>query len=354
MSRTAMEGTCLAKLVRMAIPLYQKAERTFIRCGPGAPPTYAHWQIATLILIAIMARRKSKSAQYRYLYERRDSLMKWLNMQSFPARSSYFDRYRKAYGLFRVAILLQAKRAYDEGLVDPTVVAVDKSLMASHGPVWHQRQRRKGKCPRGVDVDAHWGYCTHHGWVYGYSFEVVVSATKGSVVFPLDVSIGPGNTSESKSFSSKIKHLPEQTRYVDADAAYDTNDHSDAIEYDTQDRPTGRRLVCPLMPRAGKSRVGQYVRRGRRERLRLRRGKHLAFFNSRKGQRIYQQRHKTVEPFNEWFKTKFDLHERVWHRGLANNATQIAAAIFAYQLLLRYHRKNGGNNGAVQWILDSI
>lgn len=354
MSRTATEGTCLAKLVRMAIPLCQKAERTLVRCGPGAPPTYAHWQIATLILVAIMARRKSKSAQYRYLYERRDSLMKWLNMQSFPARSSYFDRYRKAYDLFRVAILLQAKRAYDEGLVDPTVVAVDKSLMASRGPVWHQRQRRKGKRPRGVDMDARWGYSDHHGWVYGYSFEVVVSATQGSVVFPLDVSIGPGNTSESKSFLSKIKHLPEQTRYVVADAAYDTNDHGDAIEYNTQDRLIGRWLVCPLIPRAGKPRVGQSIHRGRRERLRKRREKRLAFYNSHKGQRIYRRRHKTVEPFNEWFKGKFELHERVWHRGLANNATQIAAAIFIYQLLLRYHRKNGGKNGAVQWILDSM
>lgn len=354
MSRGAKEGTCLARLVRMAIPLCQAAEKQLFRRGPGTPPTYARWQIATLILIAIMARRKSKSAQYRYLYERRDSLMKWLNMQSFPARSSYFDRYRKAYDLFQVAVILQAKRACDEGLVDPTVVAVDKSLIPARGRAWHQRKRREGKRPRGVDVEASWGYSDHHGWVYGYSFEVVVSATRGSIVFPLDISVGPGGTSEAKSFLPKIKHLPQRTRYVIADAAYDTNENGEAVEYDAQRQPTGRRLVCPLMPRAGKPRVGQTIQRGERERLRKHRGKRLAFYNSVKGQRIYQRRHKTVEPFNAWFKTKFELHDHVWHRGLANNATQITSAIFIYQLLLRYHRRNGGKNGAVQWILDTI
>ena len=63
---------------------------------------------------------------------------------------------------------------------------------------------------------------------------------------------------------------------------------------------------------------------------------------------------KTVEPFTEWFKAKFELNERVWHRGLKNNATQIAVAISAYRLLLRYNCKNGCTNGAVQWILDTI
>ncbi|MCP4250480.1 MAG: hypothetical protein GY778_25840 [bacterium] len=56
----------------------------------------------------------------------------------------------------------------------------------------------------------------------------------------------------------------------------------------------------------------------------------------------------------EWLKAKFELSVRAWHRGLQNNATQIAAAVFAYQLLLRFHRKNGGTNGEVQWILDAI
>ncbi len=62
----------------------------------------------------------------------------------------------------------------------------------------------------------------------------------------------------------------------------------------------------------------------------------------------------TVEPFNDWFKGRFDLATSVWHRGLANNVTQVTAAIFVYQLLLRYHHKRGGTNGNIQWILDAL
>jgi hypothetical protein len=32
-----------------------------------------------------------------------------------------------------------------------------------------------------------------------------------------------------------------------------------------------------------------------------------------------------VEPFNEWFKSLFELDDRVWHRGLENNQTQLLA-----------------------------
>lgn len=52
----------------------------------------------------------------------------------------------------------------------------------------------------------------------------------------------------------------------------------------------------------------------------------------------------TVEPFNERFKTLFEFHDRVWHRGLDNNRTQILAALFTYQLLLAYNRTRGRNN----------
>jgi hypothetical protein len=354
MSAGATEGTCLARLVRMAIPLCKAAERACPRTGPGAPPLYADWQLAVLMVVAILARRKSKSAQYRYLHRRRKELIKWLSMRRFPGRSTYFDRYRRLYEFIRAGVMQQARRAIDEGLVDPEVAAVDKSLMHAHGPLRHQRKRRKRRRTRGTDDEASWGYSDHHGWVYGYSFEVAVTATHGSLVFPLTVSVGTGNKSEARSFPETVQDLPPETRFVTADAAYDTNANGQAVEYDDQDQPTGRRLVCPLQSRAGKPSVGQMVHRGRRERLRQRRAKRLAFFKSRRGRRIYARRNKTAEPFMDWFKAKFDLHARVWHRGLKNNATQIAVAIFAYQLLVRHHSKNGGTNGAVQWILDTL
>jgi hypothetical protein len=69
---------------------------------------------------------------------------------------------------------------------------------------------------------------------------------------------------------------------------------------------------------------------------------------------LYARRKKTVEPFNQWFKSLFELDQRVRHRGLDNNRTQILAAIFAYQLLVRYNRRCGNDNGQIIWIMDAI
>jgi len=354
MPDSAREGTILAQLIRLSVPLVKAAEKKLPRAGPGAPPSYPEWQIAVLIMVAVAARRKSKSAQFRFLYERRDLLMRLLNMRAFPVRSTYFGRYRRAHAIFNKAVALQGRKALDEAVADAEAVSVDKSLLTAKGPNWHQAARKEGRRPRGVDEEAAWGYSEYHGWVYGYSYEVVVTAAKGSVVYPLLVSVATANASEHHTFGQKITELPGETRYVLADAGYDSNAHGEAVEKRANGTRTGRHFVCPLQKRGGKPSVGRYPHRGRRERSRRDRAKRSAFYNSRRGQQLYRRRGLTVEPFNDWFKGRFDLGSSVWHRGFANNVTQVTAAIFVYQLLLRYHRRRGGKNGNVQWILDAL
>ena len=48
-----------------------------------------------------------------------------------------------------------------------------------------------------MEAEADWGYSDYHGWVYGYSFETVVSAAKGSLVLPLLGSVGPAGTGDA-------------------------------------------------------------------------------------------------------------------------------------------------------------
>lgn len=354
MPECAREGTILAQLVRMSTPLVKAAEKELPRAGPGAPPSYPEWRIAVLIMVAVAARRKSKSAQFRYLYERRNLLKKLLDMQTFPVRSTYFDRYRRAHAILGRAVRLQGRKAIEEGVADAETVSADKSLLTAKGPVWHKSARQRGRRPRGVDREATWGYSKYRGWVYGYSYEVVVSATNGSVVFPLLASVDVASASEHHTFGPKIQALPRETRYVLADAGYDSNAYGEAVEQRADGARTGRRFVCPLQHRGGKPSVGEFPHRGRRERSRRRRAQRSAFYKSRRGRQLYRRRGQTVEPFNDWFKVKFDLATSVWHRGLANNRTQVTAAIFVYQLLLRYHHKRGGRNGNTQWILDAI
>jgi hypothetical protein len=82
--------------------------------------------LAVLIMVAVLKRKKTKSAQYRFLCAHREQLAGWLGSDRFPGRSSYFDRYRRAHRLFQEAVRLQGQSAVASGLADPEVVAVDK------------------------------------------------------------------------------------------------------------------------------------------------------------------------------------------------------------------------------------
>lgn len=356
MGKRATVGTCLASLVKMAVPLCQRAERECPRTGPGRRPDIPDWVLAVLIMVAILKRKKSKSAQYRFLDEHRRELKAWLGTRKFPARSTYFDRYRRAHRLFAYAIKLQGEQAIAEGIIDVTDVVPDKSLVAARGPLWHKSDRQKNRIPkglRGVDRESDWGYSKHDGWVQGYSFEVVVSATKNSIVFPLLASASVASAKETTTFDEKIDELPAVTNNVAADSGYDSNHIAERIEYSADGKRTSRRFVCPENKRGSKDKSGRKPVQPRDESHR-RRLDRRQFYHSRRGKAIYRRRSQTVEPFNEWFKSLFELEDRVWHRGLENNQTQLLAALFAYQLLVRFNHRRGRQNGQVRWILDTL
>lgn len=352
----ATDGTCLAKLVKLAIPLLRSAQRQCPRLGPGRPPEFEDWKIAVMIVTATLKNRKSKSAQYRFLHEHRRKFRHWLGLQEFPARSTYFLRYRQAYVLLRTGIRLQGRLAIRLGLADASVVAVDKSLLAARGPQWNHKDRKAHRIPprlHGVDRDSAWGYSPHDGWVQGYSYEVVVTAPKEGTVWPLLASADRANASEKATFGDKIDLLPRQTRTALADSGYDSNDYGQRVERDEKGRPNGRHFVCPpqqdcpTQPPA--YRLTKAAWRDRQHRI-----QRVAFYKSPRGQRLFARRGKSVEPFNDWFKRDFGLDQTVWHRGLANNQTQLMAAVFGYQLLLRYNHACGNHNGQIQWILDGL
>lgn len=356
MRRCATEGTCLAELVKAAIPVCQQAERECPRTGPGRKPEIADWVMAVLIMVAVMKRRKSKSAQYRFLSQHRRQLMEWLGIDRFPARTTYFDRYRRVYRLYEQAVRIEGARAVAHGLADARCLAVDQSVIHARGPYWNERQVKQKKVPKGADLEATWTYSKYHGWVLGYSYEVVVTADKQGTVWPLLASADPANSHPTHTFPDKIVQLPKTARYVLADAGYDSNAFGEAIEYDSGGRRTGRRYLCPQIYRRGEHRRPERprVERGSRRTRRQRRDERRVYFESPHGKRLFARRGQSVEPFNQWLKSAFEFGDHAWHRGLRNNQTQLLAAIFSYQMLLRYNRKHGRKNGQIQWILDQL
>jgi hypothetical protein len=356
MGRRAKAGTCLASLVKLAVPLCQQAERECPRQGPGRKPEIPDWVLAALIMVAILKRKKTKSAQYCFLKAHRRELLAWLGADKFPARSTYFDRYRRAWKLFQVAIEVQGRRAIAEGVADPQLVAIDKSLIAARGPLWHRSDRQRQRIPkglRGVDRESAWGCSQHDGWVQGYSFEVIVTATVDGGVFPLAASADTASAKETQTCADKIDALPAQTEYVLVDSGYDSNDLAENMEHDAEGRCTGRRFLCPENRRGSKRRPGDPPPKPRDERH-ARRLARKKFLKSPRGRKLYARRGLTVEPFHDWFKNLFELDQRVWHRGLDNNRTQLLAALFACQLLVRYNHRKRRPNGQVKWILDSL
>lgn len=344
MARGTHDATPLQDLVSLAVPLCQKAA-TGRPKGAGRPPDCPDWALAVLIMVVVLKRKKTKSAQYCFLCAHREELMQWLGVDHFPARSSYFDRYRRAHQLYRQAIRLQGEQVIAEDLADPQVVAVDKSLLEGLGPPWHKGQRDRGEVPAGADTDTTWGYSEHHDWVQGYSYEVVVTATADSVVWPLVATVDTACASEATTFSDKISQLPASVRYVDADSAYDVDAYAQEIEQGADGRPSGRRFLCPENPRNGTGNKPGAAGQRRRKRR--------AFLRSRRGRRIYRRRSQTVEPFHEHLSRVFEL-ERAWHRRLDNNRTQVLAAIFAYQVLLRHNHRRGRPNACIKDIVDQL
>jgi hypothetical protein len=348
----AKEGVWLAEMIALATPVCREAQRIRPRRGPGCPPRFPDWMMAVLIMVAIAKRKKTKSAQWRYLQEHEEELAGLLGVDRLPSRSTYYDRYRRADALFVEAIRLMGAKAVRYGWADAHVVAVDKSIVAARGPVRHQGRRSR----RGFDPDAAWGRNQHDGWVYGYGYEVVVSCGPDGVLWPLVASADRANRGESVTFREKVPQLPRATRYVLADRGYDADDTCEAIEWEPSGQRTGRRFVCPTIERYNARRPRREAWKESRERKQRRthREQRKRFLATKKGRALYGRRGKTIEPFNSWFKALFELEDRVWHRGIDNNRTQLAAALFTYQLLLRINWLHGAHNGRVKWILDAI
>jgi hypothetical protein len=346
----------LRDLIRLAIPVCRLAEPLLPPPGPGRPVEFPEWAVAVMILIATAKRLTTKSSQYRYLRAHADALSVRLGLARFPARSTYFARYRTAYLVLSEALAARAARAAARGRIAARCVAADKTLVAAAGPPWHKAQKARGERPAGVDVEASWSRSAHDGWVYGYGLEVVVTAPRRGLIWPVTASVDPAHAREAKTFPDKPARLPEATRYVLVDLGYDSNDLGELVEWDAEGRRTGRRLVGPQQVRhnryGGRKRTWREARR--RALRRAHREERRRFVEGRFGRSLYRRRGKTVEPFFGRFKRLFGLEEHVWHAGLGNNRTQMLAALVLYQLLLVYSRIKGQGNAEVKWILDLL
>ena len=102
-------SSCFEELLSMAIPILKEAEIRRPRLGRGAKPKIPDWFLGLMIFVAVAKQKKSKSAMYRYLSDAQTQmlLLRLTGQRQFPARSTFFDRYRRAHILFEEAIKVQ-------------------------------------------------------------------------------------------------------------------------------------------------------------------------------------------------------------------------------------------------------
>ena len=103
-----------------------------------------------------------------------------------------------------------------EGLADPTVTAIDSTLLKAKGHVWHKSSMKKGVVPRsGIDTDARWGYSHTKGWIFGYKLHLTsTTAAAGDLIVPLTADVTTANVQDNQMYvpltssSSSVFSLP--------------------------------------------------------------------------------------------------------------------------------------------------
>jgi DDE family transposase len=347
----AKDGASLDQCVSIASSACKHAERACPRTGPGRKPDVPDWVVAVMVIVGVMHRKKSRAAQYAFWKARDPQFGDWFPGERILSRAQFYERARRLGALLRVAIQRLGAQAVQHGWADAESVAVDKSLVAARG---RKRSVRQTRLPRGVDPDATWGYSEHDGWVFGYAYEVVVSAGKRGALWPLLASVDTASRSEQKTCLEKFVHLPSQTRYVLADAGYDSNVVGETVEWTAEGRSTGRRFLCPQIPRpqVGRPRRSHSRETRQRQHHRRLRDARRKFTQSPRGRCLYRRRSVTVEPFHSRLKHAFELHDRVWHWRLENNRVTILAAIAAYQTLLTYNHQKRRRHARIQYLLN--
>jgi hypothetical protein len=211
-------------------------------------------------------------------------------------------------------------------VVDPTVTAIDSTLLKAKGCVWHKSSMIKGVVPRsGIDTDARWGYSRTKGWIFGYKLHL--TSTTSNLTVPLTADVTTANVPDNPMYvpltsSSSVFSLPS-LRHMAADPGYD-----DRELYEYSKRILGIDLVCPV----------ERYKNTPKFRLEI-----VGFYQSILGQAIYSRRRISIEPLIEHIKSVFRI-DPLPVRGVHAVSAIVLVSVLLYQLMVYFNCKVGKLN----------
>ncbi len=225
-----------------------------------------------------------------------------------------------------------------DGLADPSITAIDSTLLKAKGSIWHKSSMKKGivPCP-GIDTDARWGYSHTKGWLFGYKLHLTCTAAIDDLVVPLTADVTTANVPDNRMYipltsSSLVFSLP-YVLYMTADPGYD-----DKNLYKYSKKVLGIDLVCPV----------ERYESTLKERLEL-----VCFYQSILGQAIYSHRKISVEPLIEHIKSAFRINP-LPARGFNSVSAIVLLSVLLYQIMVYYNcKKKNINPKSIKYMLGT-
>jgi len=302
----------LLDIVNMLVPDIEIAPKR------GRPYTYS--PKVMLKCYVVMAAKRCFSHRALYAFLKRDesyaqAVRKAIGLHTIPDRRT-FDRRFKGISEILISCIGEVTQTFlKEALIEIKTVAIDSTLFAAKGRIWHQKDLKKGIIPCGnIDTDARWGKSYTKGWIFGYAANVCVAT--GEIVLPLGADLVPANVPDGKVYGTLFPLLPKATRFVAADAGYDDKNLRRMSE------GGGKRLVSPI--RNYKNSSWEREEEGR-------------FFLSREGQSIFKKRATTIEPFFGQIKDIFSLEAKLPMKGLNRVRSLVLTCIFTFQCAVYFN-----------------
>lgn len=183
-------------------------------------------------------------------------------------------------------------------------VAIDSTVLAAKGGVWHQKHRAAGVVPHtSIDTEAHWTKSGWHGWVYGWKLHLIT--TVAGVWIPLAADLTAANVADNEHAPVLLEATPLTDLFVLGDTSYNdpaVRDHCIARH---------RTLVASKRGAYPHTDDGVAVRRI-----------------------FHELRSRAIENFNSQFKGIFDCNGPVPTRGVRNTRRFVLGAVLVYQLAL--------------------
>ena len=187
----------------------------------GRPRRYTDASLLVFHAAMALKRITALRAQQHWLVQHPRMRARFRWFPACPSHVTLSRRYAALGPLLREFTEFGARRPATVALdFCAEVVYTDKSLFTACGPVWHQRDRRRGHVPAGLrhmDKTAAWSYSGYHGWVHGYGLHL--TCTRAG--FPVLFDVLPAHVNERKALDTQGPCLVKiGVRCIVADSGY--------------------------------------------------------------------------------------------------------------------------------------